>query len=116
VQLGTKYFRWLLDSLGDHPEEALAAFNAGKSRVDLWSTWGPYSEPSEFIETIPFTQTREYVQVVLRNAEVYQRLYAGVPALDGEAAPVHKTTVREKSVAKKPASKKPAQKTTAPKR
>jgi soluble lytic murein transglycosylase len=116
VQLGTKYFRWLLDSLGDHPEEALAAFNAGKSRVDLWSTWGPYSEPAEFIETIPFTQTREYVQVVLRNAEVYQRLYEGLPALDGAEAPVHKTTVRKKSVVKKPAAKKPAGGTTRRKR
>ncbi len=116
VQLGTKYFRWLLDSVGDHPEEALAAFNAGKSRVDLWSTWGPFSEPAEFIETIPFTQTREYVQVVLRNAEVYQRLYAGVPDLDGVEAPAHKTTVQKKSIVKKRAAKTPVRRTTVRKR
>jgi soluble lytic murein transglycosylase len=105
VQFGTKYFRWLLDSLDDHPEEALAAFNAGKSRVNLWRTWGPYSEPAEFVETIPFTQTREYVQVVLRNADVYERLYAGLPAIDGAEKPAAVTTVRKKPVVKKPAKK-----------
>ena len=79
VQLGTKYFRWLLASCDDREEEALAAFNAGKSRTDLWRTWGTFSEPAEFIETIPFTETRNYVQVVLRNADLYRRLYSSSP-------------------------------------
>ena len=34
-----------------------------------------YREPAEFIESIPFTETRDYVQAVLRNAEMYRRLY-----------------------------------------
>lgn len=126
IQLGTKYFRWLLDSLDDRPEEALAAFNAGKSRVNLWRTWGPFSEPAEFVETIPFTQTREYVQIVLRNADVYERLYAGFSDLDDADPPVHKTTAAKKrvvkksaakkSVVKKPATKKPSSRTTTRKR
>ena len=33
-------------------------------------------ETAEYIETIPFTETRNYIQVVLRNAHVYRRLYA----------------------------------------
>ena len=71
IQLGTKYFRWLIDVCNGHEECALAAFNAGKSRTDLWQTWGTFSEPAEFIETIPFGETRGYVQHVLENAVVY---------------------------------------------
>jgi soluble lytic murein transglycosylase len=37
--------------------------------------WGNFREPAEFVESIPFTETREYVQAVLRNAEMYRRLY-----------------------------------------
>ena len=41
-----------------------------------WSSWSEFREPSEFIETVPFTQTRDYVQIILRNADIYRRLYA----------------------------------------
>jgi peptidoglycan lytic transglycosylase len=75
IRLGTYYFRTRLDELGGDVEAALAAYNGGKSRVDVWTTWGPFREPAEFIETIPFTETRTYVQIVLANAEVYRRLY-----------------------------------------
>ncbi len=82
LQLGTFYFHNLLGSFGGQPEMALAAYNAGQGRVGTWQTWGPFREPPEFIEAIPFHQTREYVQVVMRNADVYRRLYAGtVPDL-----------------------------------
>jgi len=38
-------------------------------------TWNHYREPAEFVEAIPFTETRDYVQAVLRNADIYRRLY-----------------------------------------
>ncbi|MBK9169979.1 MAG: transglycosylase SLT domain-containing protein [Bryobacterales bacterium] len=76
LRLGTLYLRMLLNQWDGRWEETLASYNAGKSRVDLWKTWGEFREASEFIETIPFTETREYVQAVLRNAEVYRRLYS----------------------------------------
>ena len=75
LQLGTRYLRALLDQWGGHWAETLASYNAGKSRVNEWITWDNFREPAEFIETIPFTETREYVQAVLRNAAFYQRLY-----------------------------------------
>jgi soluble lytic murein transglycosylase len=93
LQLGTRYFRWLLNSLGDREEEALAAFNAGKSRVDRWNSWGPFREPAEFVETIPFQETRNYVEIVMRNADVYRRLYEAEPhptAMKEAPAPVAK--------------------------
>jgi soluble lytic murein transglycosylase len=41
-----------------------------------WLRWSDFREPAEFIESIPFNETRNYVQSVLRNADVYRRLYA----------------------------------------
>ena len=80
VQLGTYFFKTLLDNSGGQPEIALASYNAGPSRSALWRTWGPFHEPAEFTEVVPFHETRGYIQIVLRNAEVYRRLYAGTHA------------------------------------
>jgi soluble lytic murein transglycosylase len=76
LKLGTYYLRGLLDQWGGKWEETLASYNAGKSRVNEWITWNQYLEPAEFVESIPFTETREYVEAVLRNAAVYRQLYA----------------------------------------
>jgi soluble lytic murein transglycosylase len=57
-------------------EIALASYNAGPSRANTWRTWGPFREQPEFIEAVPFHETRGYIQIVLRNADVYRRLYA----------------------------------------
>ncbi len=75
LKLGTLYLRTMLDQLGGQLEPTLAAYNAGKSRVDNWLNYSVFEEPAEFIESIPFTETRNYVQIVLRNADVYRRLY-----------------------------------------
>jgi soluble lytic murein transglycosylase len=75
LNLGTYMFRSLVDQYGGRLEPALAAYNAGKSRADAWLHWAEFREPSEFIETIPFTETRNYVQIVLRNADLYRRVY-----------------------------------------
>ena len=80
IQLGTYFLRSILNSLGNHQEATLASYNAGKSRADKWMAWEKYREPAEFIETIPFTQTRDYVQSVIRNANMYRWLYEGKPS------------------------------------
>jgi len=77
LQLGTHYFRGMVDQYGAF-EYALAAYNAGTNRVDDWRSTGKYRDPQEFVESIPFTETREYVQAILRNANVYRQLY-GIP-------------------------------------
>jgi soluble lytic murein transglycosylase len=76
LQLGTYYLRSVADSVAGRWEAALAAYNAGLSRAKDWSTWGEFREAAEFVETVPFTQTREYIQIVLRNADIYRQLYA----------------------------------------
>jgi soluble lytic murein transglycosylase len=76
IKLGTRYLREMLDHLGNVPEYALAAYNAGESRVVDWESAGPYGGMDEFVESIPFTQTREYVQAILRNMETYKAIDA----------------------------------------
>jgi peptidoglycan lytic transglycosylase len=77
LQLGTRYFKSMVDKFGSF-EYALAAYNAGSDRVEDWLAQGKYRDPQEFVESIPFTETREYVQAILRNANVYKQLY-GTP-------------------------------------
>jgi len=77
LQLGTRYFRSMVDKFGAF-EYALAAYNAGAERVQTWLGQGKYRDVQEFVEVIPFTETREYVQAILRNANVYRQLY-GAP-------------------------------------
>jgi soluble lytic murein transglycosylase len=77
LQLGTKYFRTMVDKFGAF-EYALAAYNAGSDRVQDWMGQGKYRDVPEFVESIPFTETREYVQAIVRNANVYKQLY-GTP-------------------------------------
>ena len=74
IRLGTRYLRERLDLFGGVTEYALAAYNAGDSRVVDWKSAGPYSGMDEFVESIPFTQTREYVEAILRNMETYREV------------------------------------------
>ena len=92
LQMGTYYLRSVVDSVDGRWEAALAAYNAGLSRAKDWSTWGEFREPAEFVETVPFTQTREYIQIVLRNADIYRQLYAAPGASITGAAAAVKTT------------------------
>jgi soluble lytic murein transglycosylase len=78
MQLGTRYFKSMVDKYGGQLEYALAAYNAGTDRVGDWLEQGHYRDAQEFVESIPFTETREYVQAILRNETLYQRLY-GTP-------------------------------------
>jgi soluble lytic murein transglycosylase len=74
LEVGMVYVAGLLRNLGA-PEYALAAFNAGEDRIALWRSERNYEEIPELVESIPFTETRDYVQIVLRNAEVYRMIY-----------------------------------------
>ena len=75
LKIGTTILRGMLDNQGGSLEQTLAAYNAGPNRVAQWLGWNHYREPAEFVESIPFTETRDYVQAVLRNADIYRRLY-----------------------------------------
>jgi soluble lytic murein transglycosylase len=81
LQLGSRYLANLIQTFGT-PEAALAAYNAGEDRVVQWTAGQNYLETPEFVESIPFTETREYVQIVIRNAEVYKLVYGPPPPAD----------------------------------
>jgi len=74
IELGMLYISDLSRSTGAY-EYAAAAYNAGEDRLAQWKGERTYDEIAEFVESIPFTETREYVQIVLRNATMYRQLY-----------------------------------------
>jgi len=74
LAVGMVYIANLLRQTGA-PEYAAAAYNAGEDRIAAWKGERNYEEIPELVESIPFTETREYVQVVLRNTAVYRMIY-----------------------------------------
>ena len=85
LRLGTFHFRKVYDQFNRQIEYTLAAYNAGEHRVREWINWKDFSDAEEFTETIPFTETRGYVQAVFRNAEIYRKLYG---KMKGEIVPL----------------------------
>lgn len=74
LELGTSHLRAALAQYSSLPR-ALAAYNAGGSRVNRWSRRTGAADPEIFTERIPFTETRDYVRIVLRNVELYRALH-----------------------------------------
>ena len=77
MRLGTDYLRALLDRFGGVLPLALAGYNAGPSRVAEWLA--AHGDPSlggidwiDWIELIPFSETRNYVQRVVENVVIYR--------------------------------------------
>jgi soluble lytic murein transglycosylase len=78
LELGTSHLRAALSQYSSLPR-ALAAYNAGGSRVNRWSRRAGVSDPELFVERIPFVETRDYVRIVMRNAEIYRALHGLKP-------------------------------------
>ena len=79
LRLGARYFRRLLDAFGGRVERALAAYNAGPGRAGVWAAAKPNASAEEFIESIPYPETRGYVTGILAHREHYRRLYGLTP-------------------------------------
>jgi soluble lytic murein transglycosylase len=90
IELGMLYISELTRATGA-PEYAAAAYNAGEDRLALWKAERAYEEIPEFVESIPFTETREYVQIVMRNSTMYRHLY-GEPSKNTVSASVRSNT------------------------
>ena len=77
VKLGAAHLGDLIDEFGGSYVLTLAAYNAGPRKAKEWvETYGdPRSakiDPIDWVEMIPFTETREYVQKVMQNIQVYR--------------------------------------------
>jgi soluble lytic murein transglycosylase len=88
IRLGTRYLKQTLDHFDGQPAYAFAAYNAGDSRVTDWQSIGKYHGMDEFVESIPFTETRDYVQAILRNESIYR-------ALNSRSAPAASSAVAQ---------------------
>ena len=75
IQLGVKYLSGLLRNFEDNIIFALASYNAGPSKVRQWMEVRSDLKPLEFMESIPYKETRNYVKKVLRNYVIYKTLY-----------------------------------------
>ena len=74
LRFGCLYLRRTLQKFHGNIDEALAAYNAGDSRVSGWMMQYSTVGASDFVEMIPWTETRLYVRTVVRDAEVYREL------------------------------------------
>jgi len=76
LQLGTRFLAALLREWSD-PRLALAAYNAGPTRLRQWWSARRTDDVEAFIEQIPYDETRHYVKRVVLSWDEYRRLYAG---------------------------------------
>ena len=74
LRLGTAHFKMLVNLFGGNSELAIAAYNAGQGRVAQWRRTLPHPM-DEFLEAIPFRETRTYVKHVVMLASAYRRMY-----------------------------------------
>jgi soluble lytic murein transglycosylase len=77
LRMSSRYLAALLHSFNRDTAEAVAAYNAGDSRVAEWLTNGKFPDADEFVESIPYADTRVYVESVLRDAAIYRALLTG---------------------------------------
>ena len=78
IMLGSTYLQSMVDYFNDQLPLAVMAYNAGPGNVNKWLRNRSDSELDEFIEDIPFTETRGYVKRVLRSMQVYGAMYKEV--------------------------------------
>lgn len=77
ITMGSIYIRKLIEAHGGNLALAVASYNAGPNAVGIWISRYGTEEMDEFIERIPYSETRNYVKKVLRSYDIYERLYNG---------------------------------------
>lgn len=75
IRIGSRYLKRLGDRFEDTIPLVAAGYNAGPHRVKNWLVHFGTLDTDEFIEHIPFLETRNYVKRVMSNAQIYSQLY-----------------------------------------
>ena len=79
VRVGCTYLAALMKDFDNRPDLAMAAYHAGDFRVRDWLDKSSFHDPALFVESIPIPATRNYVELVLRDAEIYRQLLRETP-------------------------------------
>ena len=80
IRYGSTYIRWMLDKFDNNRVLAAAAYNAGPGRIPQWASDDAQKrDVAMYVETIPFTETRKYVQNVILYDAIYNFLLTGKP-------------------------------------
>ena len=75
INIGLKYFTYLLNQYDNNYPLAIIAYNAGMGNVDAWIKDGTIKEDGTDIENVPFKETNNYVRKILRDYDIYNNLY-----------------------------------------
>ncbi|MBI4714468.1 MAG: transglycosylase SLT domain-containing protein [Nitrospirae bacterium] len=75
IRLGVRFLADMLARFNGEIVFAVAAYNAGPGAVDRWIRTIPADTPDEFVESIPYPETRRYVKRVLRSYAEYRRAF-----------------------------------------
>lgn len=95
VKLGTWYLDHTHDEYSNNSMLAVASYNAGPGNVAKWLSQRPLSDPDEFVENIPFDETRNYVKNVFGNYWNYSRLYnPQVTQMVSKYAPIQSAAIQ----------------------
>ncbi|MDJ0789930.1 MAG: lytic transglycosylase domain-containing protein, partial [Myxococcota bacterium] len=92
LTLGARYLRNLLEEFDGRAAAAVAAYNAGENAVARWIDRNGGLEEDEWVEAIPYDQTRSYVRRVLRSLHVYRTLYPEAASVGAGADDTMSTT------------------------
>ena len=81
IAIGTGYLKMVLDDVGGSTAMAAAAYNAGPGRPRTWrgQSGSPTVDAAIWAESIPFSETRDYVKKVLSNSTNYAAILTGQP-------------------------------------
>ena len=86
-RIGVAYLALLADRF-PNPAETLAAYNAGPASVAAWTRMGAGLPLDEWVENIPYRETRQYVRGVMADWAVYRRMRGEGPLLVDPSKPV----------------------------
>ncbi len=75
LYIGCNYLKYLKERFNDNALYMVAAYNGGEGSVNKWSKKLDTSDYDEFIENIPFAETRNYVKKVFRSYHIYKKIY-----------------------------------------
>lgn len=75
LKIGLNYFNTLLDYYKQNYILAFTAYNAGLGNVQKWINEGIIKKDGSNIENIPFKETNMYVRKIIRNYDIYKKLY-----------------------------------------